>query len=120
MTPFYCWHGVCRKSCGSYAPDIFKEANPQGFTRPMFKKLISSAVMTALVAVMIPFAATTAEAHNGCRAHRHRSRTVARHTTYRSYQPVSYYTDQYGNRVATYTTVKKPSYYSRHRRLINT
>ena len=78
--------------------------------------------MTALVAVMIPFAATTAEAHNGCRAHRHRSRTVARHTTYRSSQPVSYYTDQYGNRVATYTTttVKRPSYYSRHRRLINT
>jgi hypothetical protein len=61
-------------------PEIIKEANPKGFTRPMFEKLISSAVMTALVAVMIPFAATTAEAHNGCRAHRHRSRTVARHT----------------------------------------
>jgi len=121
ITPFYHWHGVCRRSAEATFPEICKEANPQGFNRSMFKKLISSAIMTSIVALTIPFSAITAEAHPGCRTHRH-SRTVARRTTYRSYQPVTYYTDEYGNRVATYstTTVKRPSYYARHRRLVNT
>ena len=86
----------------------------------MFKKLVSSAVMTSIVALTIPFAAaSTAEA--ACPAHRHR-RTVSRRTVYRT--PANYattYTDSNGNRVTTYSTVaKKPGFYSRHRRLVNT
>jgi hypothetical protein len=90
----------------------------------MFKKLISSAIMTSVVALTIPFAAaTTAEAYAGCPAHHRYRRTVSRRTTYRSYQPATYatgYTDSYGNRYTTYTAVRRPSYYSRHRRLLNT
>lgn len=77
--------------------------------------------MTSIVALTIPFAAVAAEAHPGCRVHR--SRAVSRRTSYRSYQPASYgrgYTDAYGNSYSSYRTVKRPSYYSRHRRLVNT
>lgn len=94
----------------------------------MFKKLISSAIMTSVMALTISFAATTAEAHPGCRAHRYRSRTTSRRTAYRHYAPARYerggYSDSYDNGYASsrtpYRAERRPGYYSRHRRLVNT
>jgi len=89
----------------------------------VFKKLITSAIMTSVVALTIPFATTTVEAstHCTCRSRNHRyvsRRTVRR---YRTTNYASGYTDSYGNRYATTSTVvKRPGYYSRHRRLVNT
>ena len=85
----------------------------------MFKNFLTSALMAAVVAFTIPLAATTAEAHNNCRTHRS-SRTTSRRTTYRrsyaSYPAGTYATNGY----TTYVTERRPSYYSRHRRLVNT
>jgi hypothetical protein len=97
----------------------------------VFKKLVSTAIMTSMVALTIPFAAGTAEAHPGCGSHRTRHRTTSRRTTYRrtsNYASTRYangYSESAGNGYYTtsgtnYTTAKRPGYYSRHRRLVNT
>ncbi|MEO6656114.1 MAG: hypothetical protein ABIO36_08530 [Pyrinomonadaceae bacterium] len=93
----------------------------------MFKKIISSAIITSVIGLTIPLAAATAEAHPGCRAHRVRSRTTSRRTAHRRYAPARYesgYSDSYGNGYATspttYRAESRPGYYSRHRRLVNT
>ena len=91
--------------------------------------------MTSVAALTIPFmTATTVEAHPGCKYHRSTSRASARRTTYRrtnttyaSYPSQAYangYSDSYGNEYVTTrttsTVVKRPGFYSRHRRLVNT
>ena len=101
----------------------------------VFKKLFTSAIMTSVAALTIPFmTATTVEAHPGCKYHRSTSRASARRTTYRrtnttyaSYPSQAYangYSDSYGNEYVTTrttsTVVKRPGFYSRHRRLVNT
>lgn len=58
------------------------------------KKIISTFIMTAMIAVMIPFMATTASAQRYTRVTKTRGYAVAR-------------------------TNKKPSFYRRHRNLIN-
>jgi hypothetical protein len=97
----------------------------------VLKKFVTSAIMAGTMAVTIPFAATTAEAHPGCKAHRS-SRTTSRRTTYRrtytTYPSTTYangYSDSYNN--GYYTTSRtahvneqRPGFYSRHRRLVNT
>src|SRR5690349_17378864 len=73
----------------------------------VFKKLISSAVMASVVALAIPFTGAASAEASACPRH-HRSRTVARHRTYRPATYASGYTDSYGNRYSSYTAAKKP------------
>src|SRR4051794_13431829 len=86
--------------------------------------------MTSLLTLTIPFAATTVEASTGCTCrtshhHRYTSRYRSRRTVYRrtytEYPSSSY---SYGNGYTTsrsyYVAERRPSYYSRHRRLVNT
>lgn len=104
----------------------------------MFKKLVTSSIMALAVTAAIPLTATTAEAHPNCKAHRS-SRTTSRRTTYRrtnrSYPQATYsngyseryadgysdsYTNGYTTSRSTYVAEKRPGFYSRHRRLVNT
>jgi hypothetical protein len=74
----------------------------------MIKKFVTSAMMTMLVAVMLPFAtATNAEAYAGCPRHHRAAHRRTRTTTTNSYRYASAY-------------YKKPNVYQRHRRLFNT
>ena len=95
----------------------------------MFKKLITSTIMASLMALTIPFAATSVEASTGCTCrnpHRYTSRARSRRRTYRrNYATYSNgYSDSYANGYTAsrtaYVAERRPSYYSRHRRLVNT
>ena len=69
------------------------------------KKFLVSSLMFLVFAVGLPL---TAEAHNGCRRHRRTRSYAAR--TYRA-QPTYYSTRSY--------VAKRPSFYRRHRNMIN-
>ncbi len=80
------------------------------------KKFLVGLVMMFVFAVGLPL---TVEAHNGCPRHRKvrkasYSRSYARRT--RSYAP-RYYSPTYATR--GYSTYRRPSFYRRHRNLIN-
>ena len=73
------------------------------------KKFLVSAMMFMVFALGVP---VSVEAHNNCYRHRRYKRTTATRT-YRSYRTTPrYYTESY---VAT----RRPSFYRRHRNLIN-
>jgi len=75
------------------------------------KKFLVSSMMFLIFAVGLPL---SVEAHAGCRAHRKRSyasRTY-RQRSYRSYQPTYYAT-------RGYVAERRPSFYRRHRNVIN-
>lgn len=79
----------------------------------MLRKFITSAMMTSVLALTVPFAATTVEAQTRyCRCSTTRHRTVSRRTYRRSTYENRYY--------RSYATVKRPNVYQRHRRLFNT
>ena len=82
------------------------------------RKFLVSTMMFLLVAIGLPL---TTEAHNNCRRHRHASRTyVSRsyaRTSRRYYTTRRYYAPRYST--ATYTTYRRPSFYRRHRNVIN-
>lgn len=84
----------------------------------MFTRFITSAVMGSVLALTIPFTATTVEAaqtrYCTCRTRHHR--TAYRRTTYR--RPAAYRSEYgYSN---SYASVRRPNVYQRHRRLFNT
>jgi len=87
----------------------------------MLRKTITSALMTSLLAITIPFAtAATADAQCTCRTRHHRTahrRSTYRRTTYTN----GYTTYANGYTSSRYAAVyKKPNVYDRHRRLFNT
>lgn len=67
------------------------------------RKFIASLVLASLMLIAVPLAA---EAHNGCRRHRKTTRSYA---SQRYYAPQRYY----------YAQPQRPSFYRRHRNLIN-
>jgi len=80
------------------------------------KKILASLVLLFMLMVSVPL---TAEAHAGCPRHRKARKTyvsrnyrTARPAYYRTASPTYY-------RTAGYTTYKRPSFYRRHRNLIN-
>jgi hypothetical protein len=94
----------------------------------MIKKGIITAIMTSLLAIGIPFATPgTADAQSrycSCRTVRHRSahRLYYRRSVYRT-SPYAYnsgYSESRYGYSNGYTAVRRPSYYARHRRLVNT
>jgi hypothetical protein len=90
----------------------------------MLKRSIISAVMTSLLAAMIPFTATTAEAQSRyctCRTTTHH-RSARRTSRYRR-SNTSYANGYTGTRytnASNYTAARRPNVYQRHRRLFNT
>ena len=74
------------------------------------KKLLATFVLAAMMLIALPL---TSEAHPGCRAHRrvNRSRSYA---SQRYYAPQRYYASQ-----GYYAQRRRPSFYQRHRNLIN-
>ncbi len=80
------------------------------------KKILASLVVLFTLMLSVPL---TVEAHNGCPRHRKARKTyvsrnyrTVRPTYYRTANPTYY-------RTAGYTTYKRPSFYRRHRNLIN-
>ena len=90
--------------------------NLPGGEFPMLKKALTSAIMTSVLALTVPFAATTTvnaqTRYCTCRTSRHR--TVRRSVARRTYNANGYTSTRYA------TTYKKPNVYQRHRRLFNT
>ena len=73
------------------------------------KKFLVSAMMFLVFAVGLPL---SVEAHNSCPRHRRYKRTTATRT-YRSYRTTPRYA------TAGYVAERRPSFYRRHRNLIN-
>ena len=77
------------------------------------RKFLVSAMMFMVVAIGLPL---TAEAHNNCRRHRH----VSRSYTSRSYcTHLHVATTHRVTRRPSYTAYRRPSFYRRHRNVIN-
>ncbi|MEP7211593.1 MAG: hypothetical protein ABI791_00860 [Acidobacteriota bacterium] len=76
------------------------------------RKFLVSTMMFLVVAIGLPL---SVEAHPGCRRHRHVSRSYAS----RSYARTTrrYYSPRYST--ASYTAYRRPSFYRRHRNVIN-
>jgi hypothetical protein len=75
------------------------------------KKIVAAFVLAAMMIIGLPLAA---EAHNGCRVHR---RSKARSYSTRRYAPRQYYAPAYSQNY--YTVQRRPSFYRRHRNLVN-